>query len=298
MNMFQVVYLRHLIRKNDLKRNRQIPEPEVNSWRNLRYEKGFGKYHLLDVFTPLNAQRALPVLVVVHGGGWMYGDKEIYHLYAKDLARRGFAVISYNYPLAPQSKFPSHLERLDCVLLWAKEHAKEYGFDLTSLFLVGDSAGAQMSAQYAAAMNNSELGKLLSLQFPLKICGLGLNCGVYRDLGTPFEQTSENALWPLYLGKHYDVHDPRYGLLRYLTPDFPPCYVMTCEKDFVKTENKPLVAALAKNHINYVFKEYTSKEGNKLQHVFHCTVNEEHAIQANDDECAFFKQIIAKKHTS
>ena len=293
--MFKVWMMRHYIRKGDLKRNSQIPEPAgVISYRNLRYAKGAVKWHKLDVFRPNEKVGPLPLLVVVHGGGWAYGDKEIYHLYAKDLSRRGFAVICYNYVLAPRKRFPDQVESLDKVLVWAKAHAEEYGFDLSNVFLVGDSAGANLCVQYEAAQHNAEYAKYFEMSFPLPIKGLGLNCGTYQPLGTPYKEESENFIWDVYLGKKRDPKDPRYDVLAPINAKFPPCYILTGEADFIKDQNPYLTAVLDKNKIPHVFKEYKSKEGNKLHHVFHCTVNEENAIKANDDECAYLRSLIGK----
>ena len=290
---FKVWQVRRFIRKGDLERNRKIPEPVgVISYRNLSYTSGLGKSHLLDVHRPEKLSGALPTLVVIHGGGWCYGDKEIYHLYAKDLARRGFAVICFNYILAPRKRFPYPLGVIDQVLTWAKAHAQEYGFDLNSVFLVGDSAGANLAVQYEAAQHNPDYAKFFSLHFPLPIKGLGLNCGSYHRLGGPYKNESENYIWSFYLGKHYHPDDPRYDVLGAIKKGFPPCYILTGEKDFIKDENPLLTAVLDKEKIPYVFKEYHSKEGNKLQHVFHCIVNEENAIKANDDECAYFRSLM------
>lgn len=292
--MFKVWMVRHYVRKNDLKRNAQIPEPAgVISYRNLRYAKGYGKWHKLDIYLPEGIKGELPLLVVVHGGGWMYGDKEIYHLYAKDLCRRGFAVICYNYVLAPRKKFPFQLQELDEVLVCAKNHAKQYGFDLTKTFLVGDSAGAQLSVQYGVAQNNPDYAKAFSLQFPIQICGMGLNCGTYVPLGTPYKEENENFIWSLYLGKHFDLKDPRYDVLTPMNSHFPPSYVFTGEADFIKDQNAYLVAAFKKNNIPYIFKEYKTKEGGKLQHVFHENITEPNAVLANDEECAFFRKVIS-----
>ena len=101
-------------------------------------------------------------------------------------------------------------------------------------------------------------------------------------------------LFRSYLDKKRNPEDPRYDVLTPINHEFPPCYIMTCEKDFIKSQNPYLLAALDKNKVPYVYEEYKSKEGNKLQHVFHCTVNEEHAIQANDDECDYFKNLLGK----
>lgn len=288
--------IRHYVKKMDLKRNRQIPEPSgIVSFRNLRYAKGCGRWHKLDVYRPEGKEGPLPLLVVVHGGGWLYGDKEIYHLYAKDLARRGFAVVCFNYVLAPERKFPSPLIDLDDTMTWISENAIKYGFDLKNVFLVGDSGGAQMSAQYEAIATNPEYKKLFSLQIRVGIRGLGLNCGLYCKLGTPYKgDDTAKLMWDWYLGKKRNENDPRYETLANITKQFCPCYIFTGEKDFIKDYNLPLEKRLDEVGVPYKFKEYTSKEGDKLQHVFHCTINEEHAIQANDDECAFFRSLIVK----
>lgn len=292
----KALLIRHFIHKNDAKRNKAIPEQHgVTAYRNLRYSKGHGKWHKLDVYRPTNLKGKLPLLVVVHGGGWMYGDKEIYAPYAKNLCARGFAVVCFSYILAPEAKFPSQLSDLDNVLSFVKEHAEEYGFDLDNVFLVGDSSGASLSAQYAAIATNPEYRKLFSLQIRVGIRGLGLNCGLYRTLGTDFSalDKSANMIWDWYLGKGFDKKDPRYEIMNNMTKDFPPAYLLTGEKDFIKVMNAPMVARLKELKVPYVFKEYTSKEGDKLQHVFYCNVIEEHAKLANDEECAFFRKIIA-----
>ena len=65
----------------------------------------------LDVYRPkaTNIEEKLPVIVSVHGGGWVYGDKEGYQYYCMSLAQRGFAVVNFSYRLAPESKFPASI---------------------------------------------------------------------------------------------------------------------------------------------------------------------------------------------
>jgi len=292
---FQLYLLRKYIHKADLARNRKIPEPHgVTSFTNLRYAEGHGKWHELDVYRPTNTKGSLPLLVVVHGGGWFYGDKEIYRLYAMDLARRGFSVICFNYVLAPDAHFPQQLTELDEVLSYAAGHAEQFGFDLKNVFLVGDSAGAHLSAQYAAIVTNPEYGKLFSMKTKVGIRGLGLNCGLYCRLGFNFANIDPSApqMWDWYLGKKRNASDPRYEILANMTKDFPPSFVMTAEKDFIKTMNAPLIARLQKLGVRYIFKEYAAKKGKKLQHVFHCNVIEEQAILANDEECTYFRSLL------
>ncbi len=68
------------------------------------------KWQMLDVYRPKDKKdEILPVIVSIHGGGWVYGDKERYQYYCMNLAERGFAVVNFTYRLAPEFKFPSPL---------------------------------------------------------------------------------------------------------------------------------------------------------------------------------------------
>ena len=73
------------------------------------------KWQKLDVYCQKDATGKLPVIVSVHGGGWVYGDKERYQFYCMDLAERGFAVVNFSYRLAPEYKFPASLEDTNSV---------------------------------------------------------------------------------------------------------------------------------------------------------------------------------------
>ena len=67
-------------------------------------------WQVMDLYLPEDAEGPLPVIVSVHGGAWVYGDKERYQWYCMDLALRGFAVVNFTYRLAPEFKFPTSLE--------------------------------------------------------------------------------------------------------------------------------------------------------------------------------------------
>ena len=104
-------------KKSDRKRDAQIPYPAgVQQWNDISYGP-HGKENLLDVYRPVGAGKC-PIIVNVHGGGYVYGDKELYKRYCMDLARRGFAVVNFNYRLAPRWKFPAPLEDLNNVMHW------------------------------------------------------------------------------------------------------------------------------------------------------------------------------------
>jgi acetyl esterase/lipase len=111
-------------------------------------------WQALDVYRPKGRGEKLPVIVSIHGGGWVYGDKQRYQYYCMSLAQRGFAVVNFSYRLAPEHKYPAQMEDVNAVFAWVMAHAGEYGMDSGRLFAVGDSAGAHMLALYACICTN------------------------------------------------------------------------------------------------------------------------------------------------
>ncbi|WP_149497601.1 alpha/beta hydrolase [Roseiconus lacunae] len=109
-----------------------------------------GHAGLCDVYLPQMGDRANeppqrhPVVLVVHGGGWMTGDKWTMHRHASELAKRGIAAVSINYRLAPTSKFPDQVDDVRSALVWLSEHADRYRFDLNRVGLYGYSAGGHL----------------------------------------------------------------------------------------------------------------------------------------------------------
>ena len=101
----------HLFRftasRNDRKRDEGLTAPEeIFRFDNIPYGPD-PWWHLLDIYRPRDAEGKIPVIIDVHGGGWVYGDKVLYSHYCMDMARRGFAVVNFNYRLAPRHRFPA-----------------------------------------------------------------------------------------------------------------------------------------------------------------------------------------------
>ena len=147
--------------------------------RNISYGS-HGEDSLLDVYFPEGTASALPTIVSIHGGGYVYGSKEIYRRYGMDMARRGFAFVNFNYRLAPKWKFPTPLVDTNAVMQWIVKNAHRYHLDPERIFLVGDSAGAQLASQYAAMWANPGYAAAFAMKLPrITIRALGLNCGMY-----------------------------------------------------------------------------------------------------------------------
>lgn len=108
--------------------------------------------HRLDVLSPrLSSDRALPVLIFVHGGAFVRGNKsdgEIFDNVLNFFTRHGVLGINATYRLAPEHKFPAAAEDLRDVVKWVGKNAADYGGDPSKIFLMGHSAGAVHVASY------------------------------------------------------------------------------------------------------------------------------------------------------
>ncbi|MCA9911964.1 MAG: alpha/beta hydrolase [Anaerolineae bacterium] len=101
---------------------------------------------VLDVYLPENIDSPVPTLLMIHGGGFIFGDKDEMRSVAQFFQEAGYATVAPNYRLAPDYTYPAQIEDVFCALAWTVNHAEEYGFDLTRLVLVGESAGANAAA--------------------------------------------------------------------------------------------------------------------------------------------------------
>lgn len=253
------------------------------------------KWNVLDVYRPKNAEGKLPVLIDIHGGGWVYGDKELYQFYCMELAQHGFAVVNFTYGLAPKFTFPSSMMDTDNVVKFVFENADKYGFDTSKVFFAGDSAGAHMAAMYACICTNPVYAANFPFTPPKGFVptAMLLNCGVYNAESMVNGKNPLGKFMAAMLGDlmgHKLTNDDLKLLspVNYVTEQFPPCYIMTANGDFLRGQPKYLKKAMEKNGIPYKYKMYgTRKE--LLMHVFHCDLRKDVAHECNTDEANYLK---------
>ena len=276
-------------RKNDRRRDARIPYPAgVKQWTDISYGP-HGKENLLDVYRPADGGKC-PILVNVHGGGYVYGDKELYKRYCMDLARRGFAVVNFNYRLAPRWKFPAPLEDLNNVMHWISKDGQWFG-DTRKVFMVGDSAGAQLTSQYAAMLHNLEYMSHFHFSHPgIFLKAIGLNCGMY-DMKT-VASGKRKGLQLDYLGKHIANDDPRLAVLEAIGSKYPPVHITTACHDFLRPAAQPMYDFLTEKGIPCRLDCYGTEEDASIGHVFHINIITDEAIRCNDAQCDFFRRYL------
>lgn len=277
--------------KSDAERDRIIPIPAgVTQQRDIQY-CGRGKYHRLDVYYPEGTDQPLPTIVSIHGGGYVYGNKEIYRRYCMDLARRGFAVVNFNYRLAPRWKFPAPLEDTNAVMTWICENQAQYHLDPKCIFVVGDSAGAQLTSQYAAVWANKEYEKLFSFRVPeIYIRAVGLNCGMYdcKDMA----DKPRKGLARDYLKASTLPGDPRLDVLAAVNAHFPPAHITTAYHDFLRENAQPMCEFLQSRNVDAQWEIYGEEGREEICHVFHVNILLPEAKACNDSQTAFFRKYL------
>lgn len=283
-------------KENDAKRDAGLTTPEdIERFDDLVYGED-SVWNVLDVYRPKEAEGRLPVIVNVHGGGWVYGDKELYQFYGMSLAQRGFAVVNFTYRLAPEHKYPAPLEDTNMVLEWMYRHQDEYGLDMDYVFMVGDSAGGHLAGLYAAICTNPACAENYRFTVPngFKPVALGLNCGAYVPGAGVVGGADDKELMADFLpGGGTPEELEEISVPRHVTPAFPPTFLMTAVGDFCRPQAPLLRRALEENRVPYFFRTY-GDEKNPLYHVFHVTIQEEAGQKCNDDECTFFKCLMKK----
>ena len=276
--------------RSDRKRDAAIPLPTgVKEYRNISYGS-HGSDNLLDVYVPEGTTGSLPTIVNIHGGGYVYGTKEIYRRYGMDMAKRGFAFVNFNYRRAPKWKFPTPLADTNAVMEWIIRNARQYHLDPDRIIVLGDSAGAQMTSQYAAMQSNREYGKLFGLNLAkVRIRAIGLNCGLY-DLAD-MAAKPRKGMHKDYFGR-IPAEDPRFRCLEAITDNYPPAFITTGTEDFLRELAQPMYEYLQSKGVDCAWKCY-GREGDKnICHVFHVNILLPEAIQCNDDAADFFKKYV------
>ena len=178
----------------------------------------------LDVFLP-KQEGPLPVILNLHGGSLVTGNKNVRSSFASYMTGKGFAVVNISYGTAPKYKFPT--QTINCL----------YGFDAEKIVICGDSAGGYLACQTVTALTNPEYAKALGFTLPdISVKGTLLFSGLYDPLLSlkakyPFNAqfSLAKAIFNIDYEKANPIENcPLYDYISpipYITEKFPPTFV-------------------------------------------------------------------------
>ncbi|QLH31811.1 MAG: alpha/beta hydrolase [Cyclobacteriaceae bacterium] len=126
---------------------------------NIPYNNDQLPKHLLDIYLPENAKGKIPLVVFVHGGGWLVNDKYADIGYMKktvaEIVSSGYALASIDYRFATQAVFPAQIQDCNRAVSFLIDHADQYGFDKNRIAVIGFSAGGHLASLMGLSKNNN-----------------------------------------------------------------------------------------------------------------------------------------------
>nr|WP_068891375.1 alpha/beta hydrolase [Pedobacter panaciterrae] len=216
----------------------------------------------LDVYYPSIVQKSsktLPVIVWVHGGGWISGNKAHISNYCKILAAQGYVAVSIDYSIAPEKKYPIPVVQSNASLAYLLNNAQKLHINPNQFILAGDSGGANIVSQLANVITDTDYARLMNISPSIskkQLSGLLLYCGPYDaqsiDQNGSFGIFIKTVLWS-YSGKKDFLASEKFRLasvIDYVTDNFPASFISAGNDDPLLPQSKALARKLKTLNVN------------------------------------------------
>ena len=219
--------------EEDMEYGNRIPD-DIEFIRDVEFGTGGDRPIRLNVIRPKKSPTVpMPVVVFIHGGAWLVGDKE--GMQTLRLARSGYFTVNIEYRLSSEAIFPAQIHDCKCAIRWLRAHAEEYNIDPDRIGVWGPSAGGHLAALLGTSGGVAELeGKGGWQEFSSRVQAVVDFFGPTNFLkmgGTHDDADSPESL--LVGGKIADkpemvrMADP----ITYVTPGDPPFLIIHGEED-------------------------------------------------------------------
>ncbi len=198
----------------------------------------------LRILRPQHAEAPLPVVVYLHGAGWVFGSKKTHDRLMRELAvGAGAAVVFPEYRLSPEAKYPTALEECYSVVKWVAECGREHGLDAERLAVAGDSVGGNMAA--AVTLLSKERGrpdiKHQLLFYP--VTDAAFDTASYHQFAEGYHLRRDAMMWfwDQYTRNPGERNQITASPLRASTEQLeglPPALIITAEADVLRDEGE------------------------------------------------------------
>ena len=278
----------------------QTPAAGIEEKNDFPYIDDGERMHLLDVYYPEGTKKKLPVIVDIHGGGWVYGDKELNKYFCLDIAARGFTVVNISYRLVPETDVFGQIRDIFAALHWLEKNAKDFPCDMNNVFLVGDSAGGHLATLTTAANLSKEYQSVYGVspvKFPIR--AVGCICAVTNmDMFLKAPVPLLKQYGKMMFGQNLSDRKLYYTSFKNLVSveNLPPFYLVSSKQDIYNFQSKHLDKVLTVNNKEHMFRYWDKIKERALPHVFNVTNPEfEQSIETNDEMTDFFRSYIVEK---
>jgi acetyl esterase len=215
------------------------------------------------VYTPTRLREAnglAPCLVFFHGGGWVIGDLDSHDVVCRKLADEGqLIVISVDYRLAPEHKFPAAVDDAITATTWIAENSRQLGIDPARLSVGGDSAGGNLAAVVAISARDGNGPAIAGQVLIYPAIDFALTHPSHSEPETSILLTHSVIRWfrDHYLNGTADVHDWRASPARANTLiGLPPAYVLTAGADPLRDEGDEYAKRLKEAGIPVTYRSF------------------------------------------
>jgi acetyl esterase/lipase len=205
----------------------------VRLYKNIAYVPNGNERQKLDVYVPQNSGGLMPLIVWIHGGGWMAGSKN--NCPPLPWTRKGYVVASIDYRLSQDAKFPAQIEDCKAAIRWLRIHANKYGIDEDHIVAWGGSAGGHLASLLGTAGDVPEWEEgvpSVSSRVQAVIDWYG-RADLARVATDPTWANSPSALLLGGCGKKFAELAKEASPIVYVSKDDPPFLIMHGTKDTV-----------------------------------------------------------------
>ncbi|MDP3411451.1 alpha/beta hydrolase [Bosea sp. (in: a-proteobacteria)] len=202
----------------------------------------------------------LPIIMFFRGGGWVIADLDVYDATPAALARKtGAAVVSVDYPMGPENKFPAAHDEAIEAYKYVLKNAQGWGYDANRIALVGESAGGNLAINTAIAARDQNLTKPVAIVSIYPVATTSLDTPSKKEQAAAKPLNTPMMAWFV---KHAtkseaDAQDPRLNLVAADLKGLPPTTVINAEIDPLKSDGDVLVAKLKEAGVDTTHQLYT-----------------------------------------
>ena len=226
------------------------------------YPGGDGSQIAARIYKPSGATAGLlPVVLYIHGGGWVIADLDTYDGSPRVLAKKTNAIfVSVHYRQAPENKFPASHEDTVAAYKWVLDNAQSWGGDAKRIAIVGESAGGNMAVNVAIAARDQKLQMPLGIVAIYPVAGVSTNTASYQknERAKPLGKAGMEWFFKNETNGTTDLKGPRLDLVNKANfKELPPTTIITDDIDPLMSEGQMLGKKMQSEGVKVKSMNYT-----------------------------------------